>query len=229
MALYAIGDLHLSSKVDKPMDIFGPQWTMHHEKIREDWCKKVKSEDTVLIPGDISWGMNMEEAMEDLNWIETLPGEKILLKGNHDYWWGSIKKLNNTFKTLKFLQNNFFAYEDYAICGTRGWSSPNSNKFTQQDEKIYHREVHRLKLSLEGAKKSGYTKIICMLHYPPTNEQHEPSLFTEICEEYNVHMVIYGHLHGEEFYDTGIKGLYNGIHYHLVSCDYLKFQLYKIF
>ncbi|AOY78495.1 metallophosphoesterase [Clostridium formicaceticum] len=228
MALYAIGDLHLSSKVDKPMDIFGPQWTMHHEKIKEHWYNNVKQEDTVLVPGDISWGINMEEAMEDLKWIEALPGKKILLKGNHDYWWSSITKLNDTFATLKFLQNNYFAYEDYAICGTRGWISPNGNKFTQQDEKVYYREVHRLKLSLDSAKKAGYTKIVCMLHYPPTNEQHEPSLFTEVCEEYGVSMVIYGHLHGKESYDAGVKGIYHGIPYYLVSCDYLEFQLYQL-
>ncbi|MCC5909956.1 MAG: metallophosphoesterase [Clostridiaceae bacterium] len=228
MALYAIADLHLSIHVDKPMDIFGHHWQDHHIKIKNNWCKLVKDEDTILIPGDISWGINMEEALEDLKWIEDLPGNKILSKGNHDYWWGSISKLNRTFKTMKFLQNNFFTYKEYAICGTRGWNSPNNIKFTAQDEKIYLRENQRLKLSLEVAKKQGYEKIICMLHYPPTNEKFEPSLFTETLQEYKVDIVVYGHLHGKDSYDIGLKGIHQGIKYYLTSCDYLDFNLLKL-
>ncbi|SDK08459.1 metallophosphoesterase [Natronincola ferrireducens] len=228
MALYAIGDLHLSNDVDKPMDVFGEHWTMHAMKIKENWLRKVKSDDTVLIPGDISWGMNMEEATKDLQWIEALPGKKILLKGNHDYWWGSISRLNNSFNNMEFLQNNFFTYEDYAICGTRGWICPNPYRFTKQDEKIYHREIHRLRLSLDAAKLKGYNKIIGMLHYPPTNDLQQTSLFTEAFEAYNVDTVIYGHLHGEESYEGGLQGVHQGISYHLVSCDYLDFNLFRI-
>lgn len=228
MALYAIGDLHLSSHVDKPMDIFGPQWIRHHEKIQEDWCSKVNEKDTVLIPGDISWGMNIQEASSDLKWIEKLPGDKILLKGNHDYWWNSISKISTAFPTMNFLQNNFFTYGDYAICGTRGWICPNNKKFTQQDEKIYQREVHRLKLSLEEAQKSKFYKIIVMLHYPPTNDLLEASLFTELLKTYNVEMVVYGHLHGEEAYAGGLQGEHEGITYHLASCDFLDFKLLKL-
>lgn len=228
MSLYAIGDLHLSNYVNKPMEVFGSHWTKHDEKIKEHWIRTVKDGDTVLIPGDISWAINMKEAMPDLKWIEDLPGKKILLKGNHDYWWSSISRLNSSFNTMEFLQNNYFTYEDYAICGTRGWLSPNNNSFTSQDEKIYHREVHRLRLSLETAKQDGYTKIICMLHYPPTNELHEPSLFTKTFKEYNVNTVIYGHLHGKDFYRYSLHGNHDGITYHLVSCDYLDFKLFKI-
>ncbi|SET15857.1 hypothetical protein SAMN05660297_01536 [Natronincola peptidivorans] len=228
MALYAIGDLHLSNYVDKPMDIFGPHWENHHEKIRQSWWDTVRAEDTVLIPGDISWGMNMQEAMADLQWIEKLPGKKILIKGNHDYWWSSISILNSTFSNMHFIQNNYFVYEDYAICGTRGWITPNSNKFSQRDEKIYHREIHRLRLSLEAAKAAGYKKYIGMLHYPPTNDEKEPSLFTEVFKAYDVEIVVYGHLHGEDAYGAGLMGPHNETTYHLVSCDYLDFQLLKI-
>lgn len=225
MTLFAVGDLHLSLNSDKPMDIFGPQWSEHYKKIEQDWDRNVNINDTVLIPGDISWAMTLEEAMRDLQWINERPGRKILIKGNHDYWWGSIKKLNSLFDNMHFIQNNYFIYEDYAICGTKGWTVPNENKFTEQDEKIYIREVHRLKLSLESARKEGYNKIITMLHYPPTNEKLEPSLFTEILETYGVEKVIYGHLHGEGSYSCGLKGEFNGVEYYLASCDYLDFKL----
>ncbi|SNS74472.1 hypothetical protein SAMN05446037_101944 [Anaerovirgula multivorans] len=228
MALYAIGDLHLSNNVNKPMDIFGCHWIKHDEKIQEDWYNKVGENDTVLIPGDISWGMNIQEASSDLEWIEKLPGHKILLKGNHDYWWSSISKLNSAFSNMDFLQNNFFTYEDYAICGTRGWICPNNKKFTQQDKKIYYREVQRLKISLDQAGKSKFNKIIVMLHYPPTNDMLEDSLFTEVLKNYDVEMVVYGHLHGEDAYNGGLQGEHHGITYHLVSCDFLDFQLMKL-
>lgn len=228
MALYAIGDLHLSNHVHKPMDIFGSKWVGHDDKIKKDWLINVKEEDTVLIPGDISWGMNIEEAKPDIEWISELPGRKILLKGNHDYWWSSISKLKATFPTIDFLQNNFFTYKDYGICGTRGWISPNDKKFTKQDEKIYLREIHRLTLSLEAAKKANCEKIIVMLHYPPTNDEFETSLFIDTFQKYNVEMVVYGHLHGEEAYDAGLKGEHGGITYHLASCDFLGFKLLKL-
>ena len=228
MALYAIADLHLSNYVNKPMDIFGPHWARHDEKIKEDWLSRLKDEDVILIPGDISWAMNLQEAMIDLKWIAQLPGRKILLKGNHDYWWASISKLNNIFPNMNFLQNNFFPYKDYAICGTRGWVCPNSKKFTQQDEKVYQREVKRLKLSLEEAVKTNFKKIIVMLHYPPTNDEFEASLFTEVIKAYDVEIVVYGHLHGKDAYDAGLKGEHDGIIYHLVSSDFLDFRLLKI-
>ncbi len=228
MALYAIADLHLSGSVDKPMDVFGDHWLKHHEKIQENWIKQVSEEDTVLIAGDISWAMKLEEAMVDLKWIHQLPGKKILIRGNHDYWWSSINKLNQLFDNLDFLQHNFFIYQDYAICGTRGWTCPNPFKFTEQDDKIYNREAQRLKASIEGAKKAGYDKIIVMLHYPPTNDHFEPSLFTEMVEYYKVEKVVYGHLHGEESYLAGLQGLYGGVEYHLVSCDFLNFDIMKL-
>ncbi|SCY27173.1 metallophosphoesterase [Alkaliphilus peptidifermentans] len=228
MALYGIADLHLSNSTDKPMDIFGNHWFLHHEKIQRDWCQRVNSNDTVLIAGDISWGMTMKEAIIDLDWINQLPGRKILIKGNHDYWWNSISSLNNLYKDMEFLQNSYYTYEDYAICGTRGWLCPNKYKFTQHDEKIYNREVHRLTLSLESAKKAGYERTIVMLHYPPTNESYESSLFTQTLETFNVEKVVYGHLHGDDSYNAGLQGLHNGIEYHLISCDFLNFTLLKL-
>lgn len=228
MALYAIGDLHLSFKSNKPMDIFGNQWLYHYKKIEDNWDYVVQEEDTVLIPGDISWAMSMEEAMPDLEWINRRPGKKILIKGNHDYWWASVTKLNNIFKNMHFIQNNFYNYRNYAICGTKGWNPPNDNKFVEQDEKIYLRELHRLRLSLEAAREAGYHNIIVMLHYPPTNEKLEPSLITDILEEYGVEKVIYGHLHGEDAYRNGLIGNRKGVEYFLASCDYLNFKLLRI-
>ncbi|MBM7616336.1 metallophosphoesterase [Alkaliphilus hydrothermalis] len=228
MALYAIADLHLSGSVDKPMDVFGEHWYMHHQKIREKWLEKIQDMDTVLIAGDISWGMKLEEALVDLSWIHQLPGRKILIRGNHDYWWASITKLNQLFDGMDFIQNNFFTYGDYAICGTRGWTCPNPYKYTEQDEKIYIREGLRLEASIEKARKAGFRKFIVMLHYPPTNDHFEPSIFTEILEKYQVEKVVYGHLHGEDSYEAGIQGLHRDVEYNLVSCDYLNFDLVKL-
>lgn len=227
MALYAISDLHLALNVDKPMDIFGQQWYKHHEKIKENWKEKITNDDTVLIAGDISWSMKHDESKDDLDWIDSLPGRKLIIKGNHDYWWSSISKLNSMYKETKFIQNNFFNYKDWAICGTRGWICKGSDKFTAKDEKIYDREQIRLRLSLENAKKSGYKKIICMMHYPPTNERFEDSGFTELFKEFNVEKVIYGHLHGKAL-GRVLNDEREGIEYILTSCDYIDFNPIKL-
>ncbi len=223
MALYAISDLHLALSGDKPMDIFGEHWSKHDEKIKENWLSKINEDDTVLIAGDISWAMRSGESEADLNWIESLPGKKIISKGNHDYWWGSISKLNSMFENTKFLQNNFYEYGEYAICGTRGWICPGTDRFTSHDEKIYLREGIRLRLSLDEAKKKGFTKFIVMLHYPPTNEKFMPSQFTEICTEYGVEKVIYGHLHGNCL-NRVLEGEFNGVEYIMTAADFLDFN-----
>ncbi|KKY00082.1 MULTISPECIES: metallophosphoesterase [Paraclostridium] len=228
MSLYAIGDLHFSTAVNKPMNIFGDNWDNHEEKIINSWKSKVNEEDTVLIVGDTSWAINMNEAEADLNIIHSLPGKKIYVKGNHDYWWTTVAKLNKLYDDMSFLQNNFYQYEEYAICGTRGWICPNDVKFTEDDEKIYKREAHRLKLSLDAANKAGFKKIIVITHYPPTNDKLDPSLFTEIYESYGVEKVVYGHLHGKESFKMGLKGIRNEVEYNLVSCDYVDFNLIKI-
>lgn len=228
MSLYAIGDLHFSTAVNKPMNIFGDNWDNHEEKIINSWKSQVKDDDIVLVVGDTSWGINMNEAEQDLDIIHKLPGKKIFVKGNHDYWWTTVTKLNKLYENMSFLQNNFYSYKDYAICGTRGWICPNDFKFTQEDEKIYKREAHRLKLSLDSAKKAGFKKIIVITHYPPTNDKLESSLFTDIYEQYCVEKVIYGHLHGKESFKMGLEGIRNEVEYKLVSCDYTNFNIIKI-
>ncbi|CDI48392.1 metallophosphoesterase [Clostridium tetani] len=227
MALYAISDFHLSFTTDKPMNVFGENWKDHHKKIKENWMRTVKEEDTVIIAGDISWSMNIEEGMEDLHWISKLPGKKVLVKGNHDYWWNSISKLNNLYTDMKFIQNNYFQCEDYALCGTRGWICPGGDNFTEHDSKVYKRELIRLKLSLDAALKDGYKKIIIVLHYPPFNGTKVDKEFLQIFKEYNVKKVVFGHLHGiakENPFNREI----DGVEYILTSCDYLDFKLIKI-
>lgn len=223
MALYAISDLHLAFKGDKPMDIFGEKWSRHDEKIKENWLEKIKEEDTVLIAGDISWAMKAEDSRMDLEWIDALPGKKIISKGNHDYWWGSITKLNSMFEKTKFLQNNFYEYGEYAICGTRGWLCPGTYIFEEKDNKIYSRELIRLRLSLDAAKKAGFNKFIVMIHYPPTNEKFEKSGFVSIFEEYGVEKVIYGHLHGNSLKKV-LNGVYDDIEYIMTAADFIDFD-----
>lgn len=227
MALYAISDLHLAFNVDKPMDIFGDRWLNHDEKIKKNWEEKVTEEDTVLIAGDISWSMRAEDSKYDLDWIDSLPGKKIISKGNHDYWWQGIGKLNKMYENTKFIQNNFYNYEDYAICGTRGWISPDSDKFTGHDRKIYDRELIRLRLSLDMAKKEGYSKFIVMIHYPPTNENYDETEFTKVFKEYGVEKVVYGHLHGPANFKIKNQTV-DGIEYINTSCDFINFDPVKL-
>ncbi|MBU3213690.1 metallophosphoesterase [Clostridium estertheticum] len=227
MALWAISDLHLAINSDKPMDIFGDKWSNHHVKIKKNWINKISPEDTVLIAGDISWSMHMSEGMDDLDWIHKLPGRKILIKGNHDYWWSGITKLNALYEDMNFIQNNFFNYNDVAICGTRGWNCPGSKQFSIHDEKIYNRELIRLRISLDAAVKSGYKKFIVMLHYPPTTDKFEETELISIVKEYNVSKVIYGHLHGPSL-NRLYEGNIEGVDYIVTSCDYLDFDPLKI-
>lgn len=224
MSIYAIGDLHLSGTVNKPMDKFGRNWENHDQKIKKNWLKIISEKDTVLIPGDISWGMTLEEAEIDLRYINELPGKKIFIRGNHDYWWKSVTKLNALYDNMYFLQNDFVPIEGFAVCGGRGWICPNDVKFTSHDQKIYEREEKRLRLSLQAAKKAKYERVIVMMHYPPTNENLEPSIFTNLFEEFKVEKVVYGHLHGKDSFNFGLQGLYNGIEYKLVSSDYIDFM-----
>ena len=227
MALFAISDLHLDLNGEKPMDVFGDNWYKHEEKIKKNWMEMVKEEDTVLIAGDISWSMNIDEGIKDLDFIDELPGRKIMIKGNHDYWWTSISKLNKLHENMNFIQNNFYTYEDYAICGTRGWTCPGGEKYTNHDEKIYIREQIRLKLSLDEAVKAGYKKYIVMLHYPPTNAKFEDSGFTEIIKNYKVEKVIYGHLHGQ-ILPWVLQGERENTEYIMTACDFIDFNPVKI-
>ncbi len=221
MRIYAIADLHLSSDGTKSMDIYGGQWVGHVGRVEKKWRSLVEEEDLVIIPGDISWAMKRQEAEEDLAWVAALPGKKVLIKGNHDLWWTSVSKLNQFHDSMFFLQNSCYQAGDAVICGSRGWICPGDTDFTQQDEKIYNRELMRLRLSLEAAKRTGASEIIGAIHFPPVNDKHEDSGFTELFEEYGVRLVVYGHLHGAEAHLHAMQGQRNGVEYRLVSCDYL--------
>jgi predicted phosphohydrolase len=224
LMIYAIGDLHLSFSTNKPMKVFGDNWYNHYNKIKKDWEAKVTDDDLVLIPGDISWAMKLNEAKKDMDFITKLPGRKMLIRGNHDYWWSSLNKVSNMFRELEFIQNNCIIYNNIAICGTRGWICPNKTKFTKDDEKLYNREVNRLEIALNSIKQS-VDSIYVMTHFPPTNDILESSEFTRLYEKYNVDKVIYGHLHGKKSFKMGLQGIRNNVEYILVSCDYLDFKL----
>lgn len=236
MSIYAIADLHLSFSAEKPMDIFGGEWINHTEKVKKNWETMITNEDTVVISGDTSWALRYEDALKDLKWISDLPGKKVLIKGNHDLWWNSIGKLNALFDNMVFLQNSFYEAEGYAICGSRGWICPDDDDFTIHDEKIYKRELGRMKLSLETAAKAGFGSkyggekgnILGVIHFPPASDSARRSGFTEIFEEYGVEKVVYGHLHGKDAYGNGLRGIRNKVEYILTSVDYLKCIPYRI-
>ena len=225
MSVYAIGDVHLSldERIEKPMDVFGPRWANHAERLRENWLDIIGEEDLVIICGDISWGLRLDEAMADLMFLDALPGTKIITKGNHDLWWNSVSKLNKISDRMTFLQNKSFLMEDgTAICGTRGWICPGTDGFDSHDQKIYDREILRLRMSLDDAVSQGAKEIIAALHYPPSNDKFEASGFTETLEEYGVKTCVYGHLHSKEAFKNGYKGIWNGVDYKLVSLDYVE-------
>ncbi|MBQ0017476.1 MAG: metallophosphoesterase [Clostridiales bacterium] len=231
MKIFAISDLHLSINTNKPMNIFGPVWQDHFETISSDWKEKVGEDDIVLISGDISWGMKLDEAIEDIKEIAKLPGKKIITRGNHDYWWKSISLIRNSLPENMFaLQNDAIKFGDYIICGTRGWTVPETNEQSADDKKIFDRELIRLELSLKSAKdlQQNDEKIVCMIHYPPFNSRIEESGFTNLMEKYGVCKVVYGHLHGKGG-RTIIKLNKNGIDYYLTSCDKLGNRLIDIF
>lgn len=232
MAIYAISDLHLSFGDNKPMDIFGVNWENHTEKIRENWIKKVTDNDLVLLPGDFSWATYLQNTHMDFKYLSSMPGKKILLKGNHDYWWTSLKKMReylkeNNFKNIDFLHNNSYMFENKIIVGTRGWQDENNS----EDKRITKREIIRLELSIQdGIKKCGTEKeiIVCM-HYPPFNNYIEKEFsYIDIMKKYNVTKCIYGHLHGESTQSDAKQGIIDGIYFKLVSCDYTGFDLLKI-
>jgi len=225
MKIFAISDLHLPGRQDKPMDIFGDNWKNHWEKIKKNWIELISSEDIVLIPGDISWAMKMDEALVDLDQIAALPGRKVLVKGNHDYWWSSITRLReSTHPSIYAIQNDSLKFEeisDVAFCGTRSWTPPGAKDYTSHDEKIFNRELNRLKLSLDDAKDCS--NIIVLLHFPPFDERGQESEICHLIKQYPVQHVVFGHLHGDSLKGV-IEGQINGITYHLVSCDYLDFK-----
>ena len=227
MALYAVGDLHLSFFRDKPMDIFGANWENHTEKIKKGF-ECVSENDTTVICGDISWGMNMEEAKEDFRFIDALPGRKIILKGNHDYWWSTASKTHRFFEengieSIDILHNNFFEYGEYALCGTRGWFYE-EEKGVEHDRKIMRRELMRLEASLEAA---GERKKLVFLHYPPIFLKYRCDEMLELLKKYEVRLCCYGHIHGKGC-AASFNGWRDGTEFRLVSADHLDFTPIKL-
>lgn len=236
MSIYVIGDLHLSFKNPKPMNIFGDNWDNHEEKIKHDWLSKVKEEDTVVLAGDFSWAMKIEDALEDFQYINELPGKKILLKGNHDYWWTTVTSmrkflLEHNLKNIDFLYNNSFEVEDKILCGTRGWSLLEEDSI--EDKKIIDREVGRLKLSIQDGinRFVNEKEIIVFLHYPPITQanilKNEPSPFIDILRQNKIKKCFYGHLHGSSIKDA-VNGNIDEIELKLISADGVNFKLQKI-
>ncbi len=229
MRIYAIGDLHLSGQPpQKPMTIFGDHWTNHWERIQRDWLARVREEDLVLLAGDLSWGMRLADALPDLLAIADLPGRKILVRGNHDYWWQSLNKMKTALSgRLEFLQNNFFSAGSLAVCGSRGWLLPEDPLFQASDEAIYQRELLRTETSLQAAAQAGFQNKILLLHYPPLYIGTQTSAFADLCRRYSVRHCIYGHLHSEGI-AAAFEGKQDGTQFHLVSADALGFQLKEI-
>lgn len=234
MAIYTIGDLHLSFKENKPMSIFGDNWEGHEEKIKEDWLSRVKKEDLVILPGDFSWATYLKDTDEDFIYLKQLPGKKLLLKGNHDYWWTTLKKMRNFLEEQKiedvdFIYNNSYEFENHIIVGTRGWSQTDE----KEDKKLLKREALRLELSIKnGIQTFGEDKeIIVFMHYPPISNlnlsHNEKNDFINIMKKYNVKRCFYGHLHGNSIKEA-IEGNYFDINFKLVSADRLDFKLHKI-
>ena len=230
MRVFALSDLHLGHSVNKPMDKFGGEWEGHAEKINTNWNRVVNDNDIVLIPGDISWAINLNEAEKDLLFIKELKGQKVLLRGNHDYWWSSVSRLNSLYskKGMYFLQNDCFMLPDgkTAVCGSRLWKTDSTEA---EDIKIYNREIIRSRLSLEAAMRKKCEKIIFMSHYPPLYANEENNKAYDLLKEYPVKITVYGHLHGTENFKTGFKGTKEGIEYKLVSADYVDFTPQIIF
>jgi len=230
MSIYAIGDLHLSGMSPKPMDIFGGHWSDHWIKIRENWLSTVEEGDLVLIPGDLSWAMKLSEAAVDLEQVCSLPGNKIILKGNHDYWWSSLSQVNSLLSNETYaLQNNSFIFGGYVIAGSRGWTCPCSNQYnSEDDEKLYIREAGRLEYSLKQARKiSPDSELIGMIHFPPSDRLGTRTMFTDLFETYGAKTVVYGHLHAASI-SGALSGCVRGVNYMLVSCDAAGFKLVKV-
>ena len=225
MAIFAIADLHLPGQNDKEMNVFGVHWNRHFDAIQKNWRMLVQPEDIMLIPGDISWAMHSTHVLEDLSSIAALPGRKILLRGNHDYWWSSVAKIRALLpKQMYVLQNDALLLDGQVFCGTRGWNFPTSQSpLAEQDEKIYQRERIRLKISLDAATAlQSERPWIVLMHFPPLLADGVETEFSKQLEQYPVQTVVYGHLHGAGI-KSGFVGYRNGIDYHLTSCDALQF------
>ena len=228
MALYAIGDLHLCLGAPKPMDIFGGAWVGYLDKLKAG-LSVITPEDTTVLLGDLSWALDLDHAKEDFAWIDQIPGKKIILKGNHDYWWSTASKFykfcqDNGFSNQWILNNNHYEYEGFAVCGTRGWFFEEQRSDTH-DEKVFRRELIRLEASLQSA---GDLPKLVFLHYPPRYKGYTCDEILEILNRYDVRQCYYGHLHGPS-HGLAMEGQWDGVEYKLVSADRLNFQPYRIF
>lgn len=226
MAIYTIGDLHLSLGCEKPMDIF-PGWQGYMEKLERHWNTLVRPEDTVVLAGDTSWAMKLEDTVADFSFLQRLPGQKLLLKGNHDYWWTTVKKMErflqeNGFDSLHTLHNNSILAEGLAVCGTRSWMFDVGEA---HDEKVMNRELGRLRASLDAAQEGA--ERVAFLHYPPVYPNANAQQVIDLLKEYNVKRCFYGHLHGNAI-RFAVQGMVDGIEYRLISADALAFCPYKI-
>ena len=225
MPLFVIGDLHLSLGVNKPMDVFGGNWLYYTERIIENWNKTVDKGDTVILCGDTSWGINLEQSLPDFKLLESLPGTKLLLKGNHDYFWDTTTKmerffLQNDISSLKILHNNCYNYGDIGICGTRGWFY--ELDYNERDQKVFNRELVRLEASLKAANKN-FSKIFVFLHYPPLTFDYKCDKIIELLNFYKVERCYFGHLHGKHA-ELAFCGEIDDIEYRLISSDYIDFK-----
>ena len=230
MAIFTIADLHLSFNTNKPMNIFGTNWENYEEKIKKDWQEKVTEKDLVVLPGDFSWAMYLDETEKDFAYINSLPGKKILLKGNHDYWWSTVTSMKNyikekNFENIDFLINNSYEFENKIIVGTRGWALTED----AEDKRLTQREVARLELSIKsGIEQYGTEKdIIAFMHYPPITKNNLNTEYIKILKKYNIKRCFYGHLHASAIQDA-IEGNIDGIEFKLVSADGLDFKILKI-
>lgn len=226
MEIYTIGDLHLSLGCEKPMDIF-PGWQGYMEKLERHWNTLVRPEDTVVLAGDTSWAMKLEDTVADFSFLQRLPGQKLLLKGNHDYWWTTVKKMEhflqeNGFDSLHILHNNSILAEGLAVCGTRSWMFDVGEA---HDEKVMNRELGRLRASLDAAQEGA--ERVAFLHYPPVYPNANAQQVIDLLKEYNVKRCFYGHLHGNAI-RFAVQGMVDGIEYRLISADALAFCPYKI-
>jgi len=229
MSLYVLADLHLCfSDPSKTMSIFSG-WQDYQERIKKHWLDNIENDDTIVLPGDISWGMSLSEAVPDFRFINELPGSKIIIKGNHDYWWSTKKKMDEFllaegFDTIKILHNNHYRYENYGICGTRGWVNMPGET---QDEKVLKREVQRLETSIRSALAENLEPIV-FLHYPPIFAANFNYGILEVLYRYNIKNCYYGHIHGKSAHELCVTNTYDGINFHLISGDYLQFIPEKI-
>lgn len=227
MALYAIGDLHLCLGAPKPMDVFGGNWTGYMDKLKEG-MDLITDADTTVLLGDLSWALSLEESAADFAWINDIPGKKIILKGNHDYWWSTAAKFSkfceaNGFENMNLLNNNCYEYEDWAICGTRGWFFE-EERSGAHDEKVFKRELCRLEASLKAA---GEKRKMVFLHYPPRYKGYECKEILDLLKKYEVRRCFYGHLHGGS-HKLAMEGIWDSVEFRLVSADYLNFRPFKV-